>query len=72
MKHILWMVLGCTLPLLLLFFAPALGLNTSISIFIFMLAMFACHLLMPMHHEEPRHGEQNKTSTTPKNKQHEH
>ena len=70
-KHILWMVIGCTLPLLLIFFAPALGLSSSLSTFIFIVAMFACHLLMPMHH----HGEQQKqkqNSEPSKNNQHEH
>lgn len=70
-KHILWMVIGCTLPLLLIFFAPALGLSSSLSTFIFIVAMFACHLLMPVHH----HGEQQKqkqNSEPSKNNQHEH
>jgi len=48
-KHIIWMIIGCGLPLLLIFFAPALGLGSGTSLFIFVLAMFACHLLMPMH-----------------------
>ncbi len=48
-KHTLWMIIGCGLPLLLIFFAPALGIGSGTSLFIFILAMFACHLLMPMH-----------------------
>ncbi|MBK5272075.1 MAG: hypothetical protein JJE22_13775 [Bacteroidia bacterium] len=51
-KHIIWMIIGCGLPLLLIFFAPALGIGSGTSLFIFVLAMFACHLLMPMN----RHG----------------
>lgn len=48
-NHIFWMIIGCGLPLLLIFFAPALGIGSGTSLFIFVLAMFACHLLMPMH-----------------------
>ncbi|MET4081782.1 Flp pilus assembly protein TadB [Pedobacter sp. UYP30] len=51
-KHTLWMIIGCGLPLLLIFFAPALGLGSGVSLFIFIALMFACHLLMPMHHHE--------------------
>jgi uncharacterized membrane protein YesL len=56
-KHTLWMVIGCTVPLLLIFIAPALGLGSGVSLFIFILAMFACHLFMPMHHHE-KHNNQ--------------
>lgn len=54
-KHTFWMIIGCGLPLLLIFFAPALGIGSGTSLFIFVLVMFACHLLMPMHH----HGAHN-------------
>ena len=60
-KHILWMLIGCGLPLLLIFLTPALGLRSSTSLFIFIVAMFACHLLMPMHHGH--HDEKNISST---------
>jgi hypothetical protein len=49
-KHIIWMIIGCGFPLLLIFFAPAFGISSNLSLFIFIVAMFACHLLMPMHH----------------------
>lgn len=49
-KHTLWMIIGCGLPLLLVFFAPALGLSTDIAIFIFIAAMFICHILMFFWH----------------------
>ena len=66
-KHIIWMILGCTIPLILIFFAPALGLGSGTSLFIFIVAMFACHLLMPMHHG----GHQHHDSETYKTKDHE-
>jgi hypothetical protein len=43
------MIIGCGLPLLFIFLAPALGISNSVSIIIFIAAMFAYHLLMPMH-----------------------
>ncbi len=46
-NHWIWMVLGCVLPLLFIFFAPALGIGSSYSLFLFILFMFACHLFMP-------------------------
>lgn len=51
------MIVGCGLPLLLIFFAPALGLNDNLTLFIFIIAMFACHLLMPMHYGKGRDEE---------------
>ena len=80
-KHILWMIIGCGLPLLLIFFAPALGISSSTSLFIFILAMFACHLLMPMHggHKHSHGGsahndqeEKQQDSKTLKTENHEH
>ena len=49
-KHLFWMIIGCTVPLLLIFFAPALGLSEGTGLFLFILAMFACHLFMPHGH----------------------
>jgi len=58
-KHIIIMVLGCAVPLLLLFFAPALGIKSNTSFFIFLVVMFGFHLLFPMHH----HDSNNKTKS---------
>ncbi|MCB9304717.1 MAG: hypothetical protein H6566_29155 [Lewinellaceae bacterium] len=49
-NRLFWMLIGCTLPLLLIFFAPALGLSESTGLFLFIVAMFACHLFMPHGH----------------------
>lgn len=49
-KHIIWMIIGCVVPLLLIFLAPVLGLSSNLSLLIFIIVMFGCHLLMPMHH----------------------
>ncbi len=72
-KHTIWMIIGCGLPLLLIFFAPALGLGSGPSLLIFIIAMFACHLLMPMHHHGGHNHEHNQqNSQTSKTENHEH
>lgn len=70
-KHLFWMIIGCIIPLLLIFFAPALGVEGDINLFIFIIAMFACHLLMPMHHGGHRHDSDDKNSETAKSGNHE-
>ncbi|TVZ28703.1 hypothetical protein JM83_3847 [Gillisia sp. Hel_I_86] len=55
-NHWLWMVVGCAIPLLLIFLAPSLGITGYNTFFIFILAMFAIHLLMPMHGGHGRGG----------------
>lgn len=68
-KHIIWMIVGCTVPLLLIFFAPMLGLGSGASLFIFVIATFACHLLMPMH-QDGGHREKDSDFETSKTKNH--
>lgn len=41
------MVIGCGLPLLLIFFAPALGITGYNSLFGFIILMFVFHLFIP-------------------------
>ena len=65
-NHWIWMVIGCGLPLLFIFFAPSLGIGSSSSLFIFILFMFACHLFMP--HGSHRQGGHNHSQ----NRQREH
>ena len=63
-KHMIWMIIGCTIPLLLIFLAPALGLGGDWGLFIFIIAMFACHLfMMHGHHGHSKeHGSHKKES----------
>ena len=71
MKQVFWMLIGCMLPLLLIFLAPALGLGSNASLFIFIIAMFACHLLMPIHHHDGhKHKQQNSDIIKPENHAH--
>lgn len=56
-RHGWWMILGCTLPLLLVFFAPALGLGQNWGLFLFIVLMFLCHFaMMGMHGRHGDHG----------------
>lgn len=50
MSHTLRMLLGCTLPLLLIFLLPLFGLGQGVALFVALLLMFACHLLMMGDH----------------------
>jgi hypothetical protein len=60
------MILGCTLPLLLVFLLPLFGVSGNVGTFLFILLMFACHLMAMRGHggahdhtgnrREGRHG----------------
>ena len=50
------MIIGCTVPLLLIFLLPLFGITGNYSFLIFIVAIFACHLLMPMHHGSHKHN----------------
>lgn len=62
-KHLIWMIIGCTLPLLLIFLAPYFGLGQNLSLFIFILAMFICHLLLPIHGRHTGHSQTKKVDS---------
>jgi len=74
-KHTFWMIIGCTVPLLLIFLLPLFGITGNYSFLIFIVAMFACHLLMPMQHggyEHDGHKEHSKTAKTDNHESHQH
>jgi hypothetical protein len=54
--HGLWMLLGCLLPLFLIFVLPLLGLSGNVGTFFFIVLMFACHLMMRRGHGAHRSG----------------
>ncbi len=64
-RHYLWMIIGCVLPLLLIFILPALGIGGGGSLVILVILMFACHLFMMRGHDKEKHGEH-----TEKNEEH--
>jgi len=53
----IWMIIVCALPLLLIFIAPAFGINDKKSVLIFLIAMFVVHLFMPTHSHSNNHDE---------------
>ncbi len=68
MSHTLRMILGCLIPLALIFVLPALGVGRGMTLFVFIVLMFFCHLfMMPGHH----HGQASKHASEGRN-DHEH
>jgi hypothetical protein len=56
MSHALKMVIGCVLPLLLIFLLPLFGVSEGISLFVFIVLMFGCHLVMMGGHGKEGKG----------------
>ncbi len=52
------MLIGCILPLLLIFLLPIFGINGKFLFLLFIVLMLLCHLLMPMHYG--KHDHQNR------------
>ena len=63
-NHIFCIIIVCTVPLLLIFLLPVFGITGNYSFVIFIVAMFTCHLLIPMHHGG--HEGRNDINQTPK------
>jgi hypothetical protein len=62
--HGWWMVIGCVLPLLLIFAAPLFGISGDWGLFLFIGLMFVCHLGMMGGHgghggRHPNHKQSN-------------
>lgn len=55
-NHLIWMIIGCTVPLLLIFLAPAFGLGSNFSLLLFIITMFGFHLFMPHGHGRHQHN----------------
>lgn len=50
MKHFLHMLIGCGLPMLLIFVLPYFGVSEGVTLTVFMVLMLGCHLLMMRGH----------------------
>lgn len=55
MNHTTKMVIGCLLPLLLIFLLPYFGVTEGWGIFLFIVFMFGCHLFMMRGHDHGDH-----------------
>ena len=58
-NHALWMLIGCVLPILLIFLFPLFGIGGKWPLFIFIILMFGCHLSMINWHKKGAHKEHN-------------
>lgn len=59
-SHTIRMLIGCLLPLLLIFILPLFGVGEGVTLFIFIILMFGCHLLMMGGHGRHKHAVDNK------------
>ena len=69
-KHTFSMIIGCTVPLLLIFLLPLFGVAGNYSFLIFIVAIFGCHLLMPMHRGQ--HKEHSEITKKENHESHQH
>ena len=46
MSHTLKMLIGCLLPILLIFLLPLFGVSEGVGVWLFLILMFGCHLMM--------------------------
>ncbi|MCA9123655.1 MAG: hypothetical protein H6822_02470 [Planctomycetaceae bacterium] len=56
MGHSLRMLLGCLLPFLLIFVLPLFGVGEGVTLAVFMILMFGCHLFMMGAHDHRSHA----------------
>ena len=70
-KHTIRMIIGCTVPLLLIFLLPLFGVSSTYSFLIFIVLMFACHFMMMGKHGEHQHSNQTQNKEN-KNESHQH
>ena len=73
-NHWVWMVIGCGVPLLLIFLAPSFGIEGGSPFLIFIIAMFAIHLFMPhgAHGHNENSQNHNQKKSTEKHNEHQH
>ncbi|NIM89430.1 MAG: hypothetical protein GTO17_00595 [Candidatus Aminicenantes bacterium] len=51
-NHALWMLIGCALPVVLIFLLPLFGIKEEWALLIFIILMFGCHLFMINWHKK--------------------
>ena len=70
-KHTIWMIIGCTVPLLLIFLLPLFGITGNYTFLIFIVLMFGCHLMMMGRHGHHQHSNESPDKEG-KNESHQH
>lgn len=50
MKHLVHMLIGCGLPMLLIFILPHFGISEGVTLGVFIVLILGCHLLMMRGH----------------------
>jgi len=63
MKHGFLHILGCLIPIALIFLLPALGFSSGVTFTAFVVLMFACHLFMMGGHQHGDHESADHTET---------
>jgi hypothetical protein len=58
MKHAVLMIIGCLVPLLLIFILPALGVSNEVVLVIGVVLMLSCHFFMIGHHEHGKESDE--------------
>lgn len=46
MRHAIRMLIGCLLPIVVIFWLPLFGISEDVSLLLAIVLMFGCHLLM--------------------------
>lgn len=59
MKHGILHILGCLIPISLIFILPALGVSSGVTYTVFIVLMFACHFFMMSGHGHGGHASNN-------------
>ena len=58
-SHSIKMLIGCLLPLALIFILPLFGVGEGVTLFIFIVLMLGCHLMMMGGHGKHGQGKDN-------------
>lgn len=56
MRHSLFHLFGCIVPLLLVFLLPLFGVGSGVTLLVFLVLMFGCHLFMMGRHGQGHGG----------------
>lgn len=59
-KHHFWMIIGCILPILLIFLLPVFNINSKEIIFFILILMFVGHFFMMGNHHDGHSNKHNK------------